>query len=156
MVATEDGRIALHDLPIRHALKLKMVPILSGGLIFDESRGVRALSGDLLPLSLDPEAFHIRRVIMLTDVPGVLADDGSTISQLDAASRMRMARLDTSVSRIDVTGGMNSKVDAALALAQRGIPCVISSGTSLDYARLEILLSGLPENASLAGFPATV
>lgn len=152
LVAHADGGIVVYDEPLRHALGLQIVPILSGGIIFDETRGVRPLNGDLLPLALNPLVFNIQRVIMLTDVPGVIADDGTIITCLDSVSRSRMANLDRLSTRVDVTGGMHTKVDVTLALARRGIPSVICNGRSLDDARFEILLTGTPHDCSLVGF----
>jgi isopentenyl phosphate kinase len=154
LVAQADGSIALHDAALRHAFRLRIVPILSGGLVFDEIRGVRPLNGDLLPLALDPSVFKIRRVIMLTDVPGVIANDGTVITTLDLVSRSRMARLDPWPSRVDVTGGMDTKVDVTLALARRGVPSVICSGRRLDDARFESFVSGTPSMCTLVGFGA--
>jgi isopentenyl phosphate kinase len=152
MVARDDGGISLYDLPIRHALRMQIIPILSGGLVFDAIKGVRPLSGDLIPLALDQLVFRIRRVVMLTDVAGVIANDGTIIRHLDAVTRTRIAQLDSPPGRVDITGGMQTKVDVTLALARRGIPSVICNGRGLDDARFESLLTGTPPDCSLVGF----
>jgi isopentenyl phosphate kinase len=152
LVARADGSIALYDSALRHAFSLGIVPIVSGGLVFDDIRGVRPLNGDLIPLALDTSVFNIKRVIMLTDVPGVLAGDGTVITTLDPISRARMARIEPVPGWVDTTGGMDIKVEVALTLARRGIPTVICSGRQLDDIRLRSIVSGTPGACTLAGF----
>jgi isopentenyl phosphate kinase len=152
LVAREDGSVLFQDAAVRHALRLRLVPILSGGLVFDIAHGVRALNGDLLALALDDRAFHIKRVIMLTDVAGVISADGSAIKRLDEDSKSKMARSYGSGEKVDLTGGIDTKVEVALELARRGIPTVICSGNLLDDARFACLWHGTPEDCTTAGF----
>lgn len=152
IVAEAQGRFNLFDLPLKHALSMGLLPIMSGGLVFDTQQGARPLNGDLLPLMLDPTSFLIRRVVMLTNVPGVLGTDGNVIRSLDLSNRHRVAILRPPTGTTDVTGGMRSKVDVALRLAKDGIPTVICSGIRLDARRFDAAVNGLPEGCSRVGF----
>jgi isopentenyl phosphate kinase len=151
LVSDANGRIAFHDVPLRRALALGLLPILSGGLVFDTIAGVLPLNGDLIATALDPNVFQLRRVVMLTDSRGVLRTDGRLITHLDSTSCKQMANR-TTRDRLDVTGGMAAKVQAALSLAKEGTPTVIASGHDLDDDRFDVLMSGVPDDCSLAGF----
>lgn len=135
--------------PILATLERGFTPILSGGLIFDDVRGIRPLNGDCLPIAMiESGRIVIDRVVMLSDVPGLIDRDGHVVSRVGASDRNFIRSCLRPLAPGDVTGGMGAKVDACLAIAALGIPCVIAGGIDLDAAGLAGLLSGKAEGST--------
>jgi isopentenyl phosphate kinase len=149
VVNIDSAGIGLYSRPIATALEQGVVPVLSGGLVFDPARGIRPLNGDLLGMALHrSEIGPVRRVIMLADVAGVLNDREDVIPTISPADSETTRRYVRTIAQYDVTGGMGSKLDAALALAADGVETVISSGVGIDEARLEALIHGVVCNGT--------
>ena len=87
-------------------------------------------------------ALHAKRLVFLTDVPGVLDSAGTVCSRLSASEARKL--LETQA----VTGGMIPKVEAALSAVAAGAQAVITDGR--QAGALLGLLSG-EQTASQGG-----
>ena len=87
------------------------------------------ISGDDLAVNLGL-GLGVSKIIMLTDVDGVctkdpkLYDDAELIRNLNPTS----SKIEFSLTNIDVTGGMASKVKKLSSAAKKGIECQIING----------------------------
>lgn len=135
--------------PILAALDRGFTPILSGGLVFDDGRGICPLNGDLVPAAmLDRDDIILDRVVMLSDVAGLLDRDGSVVPTVRARDTALVSACRRPTAPGDVTGGMSAKIEACQSLAARGVACVIATGIGLTPARLCALLAGHAEGAT--------
>lgn len=115
--------------PIRNALGVGLIPLLHGDLVFDESRGIGVLSGDLLA-SLIGARLGASRVLFGCDVDGVYSANPKRFQNAtlipEVTSENFRAAMDASQSPSgDATGGMGEKVRQALRLARNGCECYI-------------------------------
>lgn len=118
---------SVHTKPILHALELGLLPLLSGDLVFDAKTSFLIFSSDNIP-EIIARTIPIRRVAMLTDVPGILASDQSIVPVITEANMTEVLQQAGSSSYPDVTGGMRNKLLAALRLATSGVESVICDG----------------------------
>jgi isopentenyl phosphate kinase len=79
-------------------------------------------------------------VIWLGATPGVYDRQGNTLPSLDRASWNELELRSPAAAGPDVTGGIELRVETALALADLGIPSVICDGT--DAPNLRAALAG--------------
>ncbi len=117
--AAADGIVA--DLHLEHLhlmLSLGLVPVIHGDVVMDRVRGACIVSGDQL-IRVLAEGLDMKRVGLATDVPGLLAEDGSVVREL-RRSTAHQVKIGTS-GTIDVTGGMEGKIAELLGLADHGI-----------------------------------
>ncbi|TMI24467.1 isopentenyl phosphate kinase family protein [Candidatus Bathyarchaeota archaeon] len=115
--------------PIRKALRVGLLPLLHGDLVFDESRGIGVLSGDRIA-SLVGLRLGASRVLLGCDVDGVYSENPKIfpnavlipeVTSENFPSVLRASRGPSS----DATGGMGEKVRQALQLAKNGCECYI-------------------------------
>ena len=118
---------------VSHLLAGGYLPVLSSIAVCE--------AGGFLNVNADDAAAQLAGILkasgllLLTDVPGVKAKDGSVIAQLDAAGAEALVADGT------VTGGMIAKVRGAVAAAEAGgVPVLIASWA--DPAALEALARG--------------
>lgn len=118
---------------VRAALEAGLTPVLHGDAVLDELQGCSILSGDTLMIVL-AHALRPKLAVFLADVAGVYdqppSEAGATLlarllvgadgKLLRAASALR-----TEAAAHDVTGGLQTKLEAAAEIARRGIPVVI-------------------------------
>lgn len=137
----EAGRIAsFEEEPLRILLDLGAVPVLHGDVVMDRTRGTCIISGDQLVAYLAPR-LGLRRVGLVTDVPGVLGPGDTVVP--------RVARADTgdlilgASATTDVTGGMGGKVAELLHLADQGV-----SSHVFGRERLADFLAGRPHGGT--------
>jgi len=130
-LSTADGRPEKVFLdPISHALSLGVLPILSGDLVFDSTRGFVIFSSDNIP-ELFVGRLPIKRVVMLTNVPGVMSYSSAKpelIREVTDQNRDEVLRHAGPSQQQDVSGGMNNKVRALLRLADLGVESAICDG----------------------------
>lgn len=127
--------------PVADALAARLVPVLSGDVVLDASRGFGILSGDVLMVEL-ARALRPRRIAFVTDVDGVFdrdpAQEGARLLRAvhaGDAPHAGAARGD------DVTGGMAGKLRHARDAARGGgAPVHVVNG--LVPGRLADLLAG--------------
>ncbi|MCA9124664.1 MAG: hypothetical protein H6822_19400 [Planctomycetaceae bacterium] len=131
--------------PLYAALAQGFVPVLTGGLVFDQQSGFKVFSSDWLPVALSA-GFQIKRFVVLTDQPGIRVDiAGSEIfSRVTQANFRTVERSLTPGQRVDVTRGMNGKLDALLQLARRGVSSVVCDGRNPTPDYFDHLFSAKP------------
>lgn len=155
-LSTADGRPENVFLkPISQALSLGVAPILSGDLVFDSVRGFVIFSSDNIP-ELFVGRLPIKRVIMLTNVPGVMnysSGNLDLIQQVTNDNRDEVLRQAGPSRQQDVSGGMNNKVRALLRLAELGVESAICDGRE-PINLLQALFAPVPRG-TLFQSPAT-
>jgi isopentenyl phosphate kinase len=129
LLTTRGGVIASRHLDsVLAALHEGILPVFTGDVVFDHEIGFVLFSSDRVP-EMFLGRLDIARVVVLTDVPGVMDESGRLIECVKS-DNWRDAWSATSVSaKADVTGGMRSKFEAVLEAARLGIECLITDGT---------------------------
>jgi isopentenyl phosphate kinase len=116
--------------PVKHALRLGQLPVLSGDLVFDTRKGFVIFSSDRIP-ELFVESLSLKRVVMLTNVPGVMnysSNDSEIIRRVNGDGRELLLANAGASGQLDVSGGMKNKVKALLRVADLGVEGVICDG----------------------------
>jgi len=107
IIVSKDGRIAKLDYaPVAAALKKGLVPVLYGDMVPDSKLGCSVCSGDQIVAYF---ARHAKRVVMATNVDGVLAR-GKVVPRITHRNFASVARHITGSKEPDVTGGMAGKL----------------------------------------------
>jgi isopentenyl phosphate kinase len=119
----------LDEAPFRAALAEGRVPVAFGDVVPDDVWGVSILSADTLALELG-RRLKARRVVFVSDVPGVLPLDGAAgrprpVPRLDDALIERLA---PRPGVADVTGGIRRKAEVMRDLARAGVPAGLVGG----------------------------
>ncbi len=125
-----DGRLVhLEVEPIRRALKQGLVPVVYGDVAIDDVRGGTIVSTEDLFVYL-ARVLPPRRILLATDVPGVLDGVGRVIPVITPGNLPTIRPLLRGARGIDVTGGMADKVErmAGLVEAHPGLEVRIFSG----------------------------
>ncbi|MDR2855805.1 MAG: isopentenyl phosphate kinase family protein [Methanomicrobiales archaeon] len=107
---------------LKEMCALGLVPVLHGDVVMDLERGACIVSGDQL-IQVFSQVLHVSRVGILTNVPGVLAADGSVIPHISRESLDELYRsgMIFGSAGVDVTGGMQGKIEELLVLSDAGI-----------------------------------
>jgi isopentenyl phosphate kinase len=135
----EGGQVHFQDRVVRRMLDSGVLPVLSGDVTVTADGSLQVLGSDRVPeLLLDPQPGLVR-VAMLTDVPGILLDGpggSETLCTVDPAEPQAAARAVWGTPEWDTSDSMAGKLDAALAIAQRGAECFILKGEPrIDFMR---------------------
>jgi isopentenyl phosphate kinase len=121
-----DGELSGYFIePLKTALAHNMIPLVHGETVLDETRGTTIFSTEQTfeeLIKLLPN--YQKSVILLTDVDGVLGQDGQTIEVFDR----RTSTTFFANNNFDVTGNMEQKVAAALRMAESCNQVVIADG----------------------------
>ena len=130
-ITLREGEISHSFLePVERALKLGLVPLIHGDIAFDRTRGCGVVSADKLASFLGK---HLKasRVLFGCDVDGVYSQDPKSsaraelLKQVTERDYRSVLRALGRHSGRDATGGMFSKVVAAVELARNGVECFI-------------------------------
>ncbi len=113
------GKISCNTAFIKHLIDYDLIPLTHGDLIPDEESGTYVLSADEMPLYLVP--LGLKKVIFLTDVPGVLDDEGNLIKELKRGHLPELKK-----EGFDVTGAMEGKLSHAFKLTSMGVEVIIA------------------------------
>lgn len=105
---------------IRLMLKNEIVPVIHGDVVMDKVWGRAILSGDQI-VTYIARCLNAERVGIGTDVDGIMDDEG-VIDVITPKTFCDMKKLLKGSRDIDVTGGMLSKVNELIKLAEEGIP----------------------------------
>ncbi len=117
---------------LKELLKLGIVPVAYGDVLFDREKGVSILSGDHLVPYL-AKKLNADRVILVADVPGIFDrdpkknKDAKIIKEL-GRKNVGLVKEIGSAKGVDVTGGMKGKLGELLRLAGMGIESEIVCG----------------------------
>jgi len=101
----------------------------------------KIISGDDLVVLL-AEKWHADKIIVATDVNGVYTKDPKTSKDAKFLKELRLSggdRPEYTLNRIDVTGGMQSKVEKLKEAAAAGIACRIVNGTVAGNVKAALL-----------------
>lgn len=128
-----NGKLAKNNLdPVFEALNQGLVPVLYGDVIMDTGWKTTIFSGEVstrfLSLFLVSKKVTIDKIIQVGITDGVYDDKKATIPTISVASYKSIKKHLFASNATDVTGGMQHKVEEAVALAKLGIPTVILNG----------------------------
>lgn len=101
----------------------------------------KVISGDDLVV-LIAEKWQADRIIVATDVDGVYTKDPKTNPDAKFLKELKLSggeKLEYALNRIDVTGGMQSKVEKLKGAAAKGIACRIINGTVAGNVKAALL-----------------
>ncbi|MCI4372576.1 MAG: isopentenyl phosphate kinase family protein [Thermoplasmata archaeon] len=129
LARNRDGRLVAFDpAPFRAALASGLVPVSFGDVVPDETWGWSILSADTIAVALAKE-LSARRVIFVSDVPGILAPStGRRPSLLAEVTDDVIDGLRRTGGGPDVTGGIRGKAEAMRAIAGAGVDAGLISG----------------------------
>lgn len=94
---------------LKNLLEVSLIPVLFGVPAYDEVQLCSILSGDQIITYL-AQKLSPKRVILATDVPGVLNEKGEVIKKIDSTNFERIQRQIGQSKVFDVTGGMLGKI----------------------------------------------
>ncbi len=133
--------------PLKKALTLGLIPVLSGDILFTNKKDFTIHSGDSL-INLLVQEFDVDRVIFITDVDGLMVKD----SKLDGVERLSSIPLDklsqieladySKRDLVDVTGTMKGKVETISSIGQFVNQVIIVNGN--DSERISKVLRKEP------------
>jgi len=116
---------------LRGVLDHGMVPVVYGDCVFDSDQGFGILSGDQLMREL-AILTHARTVAFGTNVAGVLDSEGHPMPQYTIGDQ-----IDTiSAARVDVTGGMQGKLDEIAAIPTQTRVWIFDLNNLSDLAQI--------------------
>lgn len=126
--------------PIRRMLQNNLVPVPYGDVGFDTEKGCCIISTEEV-LSFLAKQFLPSKVIIVGKVDGVLAtepDSGSKATLIPKITTKNLCEIKKHLAGsdgLDVTGGMASKVESMIELAEAGIKSEIINGEKPGYLR---------------------
>lgn len=153
-VTTSDGTVQQWNVhPIRSALDRRLLPVLYGDVVFDETRGGTILSTEDLFAHLAAE-LQPKRILLAGIEPGVWADFPACTrlrQEITPGQDLALQGIEGSAV-VDVTGGMASKVGQSLDLVSRfpDLEVLIFSGDTPGAVR-EAILGASPGTRIAAG-----
>jgi isopentenyl phosphate kinase len=124
------GEARLSGEAVARLLEAGVLPVLSGDCLPDRSGRLHVVGSDLVPRALTALAPGATRIVMLTDVDGVM--DGETVvARLTPDGAEAGLRVLRKAPWWDTTGGMAGKLAAALGHSREGAECVILHGARI-------------------------
>jgi isopentenyl phosphate kinase len=116
LATQKNNRIASFNMePIKRALKLGLVPVLLGDMVFDSELGASVCSGDQV-ISYLCSKFDVARAVFATDVDGVFTADPKTDKKARMFHEIKLGKITKIAGSLhgsktaDVTGGMKGKL----------------------------------------------
>lgn len=147
-VTTHDGKVFIWDIyPLQAALANGLLPVVYGDVVFDQVRGGTILSTEELFGHL-AQRLHPERILLAGLEPGVWADFPARTRLLEELTPQGLAEQAPDLGGAagsDVTGGMQAKVNAMLALLDQApdLEALVFSGEEDGNVR-RALLGGKP------------
>ena len=131
---------------LQTALNAHFLPVLTGDSLMDVAGRLSIVGSDIVPGIAHAVSTESVRIVMLTDVPGILERDdaGDERTVENVTQRSNLDDLLWVAPAGDTTGGMHGKVKALLEHAKRGAECVILHGEDCK-AEPETLLAPIPD-----------
>jgi len=108
----------LNTRPIHTALAQGLVPLVYGDVALDNARGGTIISTEDIFLFLS-DALRPARVLLMSDVPGVLDRDGKIIPRITPEELPTLRDTLAGSAGVDVTGGMAEKVMRMVEMLRR-------------------------------------
>lgn len=122
------------------SLRHGILPVLAGDAIFDQHGNLLAFSSDRVPELLTPIIKGRLRVVVLTDVPGIIkggVSSNQVIDHIDPWSPEHAYAELWEASKWDASGAMRTKLDALVECARWGAECFIMHGyPDMDFSFL--------------------
>jgi isopentenyl phosphate kinase len=135
---------------------LGVIPVLHGDCVLDVNQKTAVLSGDLI-LDTIAKELKPKYVVYVSDVEGVLTappfiegksnPEASLIPEIQVFADGSFEMPETTISCVDVSGGMAGKLAAAASTAARGTPVFIVKGGSEDM--IQACLGQVPKKGTL-------
>ncbi len=118
---------------LKEVLKKGIIPLIFGDVIVDSKIGATIFSTDklfslLVSNFMSPE-FTIARIIHAGNYDGVLDGQNKVIPQITPANYLQFKKVIGISEHVDVTGGMNKKIEESMEIAQIGIISHIINGS---------------------------
>ena len=128
-----EGRLVLEAVaPLCAALRLGLVTVTYGDVVMDSDRGAAIASTetvlDAVVAPLANGGIAAARCLWLGATEGVLDHRGSLVEAVDRSNLEQVREWVGGSAGVDVTGGMQLRLEAAWALAKRGVPSTILDG----------------------------
>ena len=130
-IITKQGRIKEFEKEnLIMSLKIGLIPVLHGDIVFDYDQGFTILSGDQLVSTLAVQ-MEAKKLIVGVDVDGLCAADPKIEPSAPLLSNFKMGDLQKFKSNIgkaqvtDVTGGMLGKIQELILPVQHEIPTLL-------------------------------
>lgn len=128
-------------------LKIGVIPVLYGDIVYDESYGYKIFSTEQLLSELAKrfikKNIKIAKIIHNGITRGVLDNEGKLVKVITAKTFSTIKSFFSKAKGFDVTGGMIHKVEESLVLTKYGIKTLIINGT----AKKDLLKKALCEEA---------
>ncbi|GMQ78991.1 MAG: isopentenyl phosphate kinase [Anaerolineae bacterium] len=121
--------ITMETRTIRKAIKAGLIPLIYGDVAFDEVRGGTIISTEEIFTFLTP-FFKPGRILLAGETPGVFDRENRVIPLINSENIDNYRGVLSGSGGTDVTGGMLTKVQSMLNLAEmeQGLSIVIFSG----------------------------
>ncbi|MCD6227377.1 isopentenyl phosphate kinase family protein [Candidatus Micrarchaeota archaeon] len=124
--------VRFYSQPIFDYFNEGYLPVLYGDMVLDYSLGGSVLSGDQIMTVLS-KAMPVDKMIFITDVEGVLDNNGNVIPIINKDNLSEVQHHLTGSKNVDVTGGMHGKI---MEIIHSGVPTVITNSKSMKDAIL--------------------
>ena len=122
---------------IESLLEMGVTPVLYGDTILDREKIFSIISGDLIILELCKrlQKFRISKVIFAIEKDGIFIEKDGAVKflneiRIDQINELNLANLD---KKIDVTGGIKSKLKIISEIGKLEIPVQILNGLKKNY-----------------------
>ncbi|MHA1868872.1 MAG: isopentenyl phosphate kinase [Candidatus Heimdallarchaeaceae archaeon] len=129
--------------PIKKALEINLIPVLSGDIVFSDRRGFSIISGDQL-IELLTSFFDVEKVVFCSDIDGLMGYNKKNEQML--IEEIEYNKLDSiniakikETEKIDVTGEMQNKLNIIKKLSGKVHEVVLVNG--LIEGRLRSVLN---------------
>lgn len=134
--------------PLRQGLEHGLVPLVYGDVALDETRGGTIISTETVFFYL-AQHLPVSRILLLGEVAGVLDGAGQVVPSITPGNIATIQSALGGSAGTDVTGGMETKVQDMLALAQRipGLTIRIMDGREPDLLYQTLLDKAQPGTA---------
>ena len=137
--------------PLRRTLDEGLVPLVYGDVAVDEARGGTIISTETIFDYLG-HALHPARILIAGDYEGVYDQQGNLIERITPKNYPGIRTALGGSAHTDVTGGMEAKVEAMLALAQTipGLEIILFSGAQGNNVYQALLPGHVPFGTHIA------
>jgi isopentenyl phosphate kinase len=130
-ITADNKRIkSVNTTPLNLMLDHKLVPVIHGDVLMDETQGWSISSGETILNALAermPSRYHPSKIIEVGKTDGVYDANNVTVPLITNSNFAEIEKQIGESHGADVTGGMAHKVKEALELASKGIPSLLIS-----------------------------